>query len=526
MKKLVLMFAAVMTGVLCLPQLTGAQVPVPANTTETPITWGNTTDARNVNCDMIFHQYGSGQLRAIAYDDYNTNTSFIYLEDYAGGTITIPIPGATDIDIAMGDDLSNLGNDYIATVVYNLSGTPMIDAYTITGTGSGSLSVSASSSTVLPMVVGGLSYFPPHIDMYPDMSITVNGIPAMHEYGIVWTEYSAIGPDAYMTNGDNTTFGSFGTVYTVTSGGTGYWPDLACLRDISTNEPFAYVPYINSSSSIDLWEVNLNTTANSVIAPGLNAGMPVNKSVRIEAMNQYNPGPGFQKYAIAFAAFAGGGIMDMFSYNNLTGLTNLSAAGVGLSSGNNIHPAVSAGPGPVFSGGYGSDNYSICWYNDATPFYYSQAIDVFSGNVNGAYPNYYEVNQLPTPFIVLDAYYAPIAVSASSNLGKDELLTAWNNNNDIFYKYQGNILQYKPTSVPAVSASTYQLYPNPAASVITITGAHQASYTITDVTGRVVLNGSLTKDHNTVNIQGLTKGMYTATVKENGANKVLKFVKL
>lgn len=525
MKKIVLIFATVMTGALCLPQLSSAQVPVPASATETPITWGNTTDARNVNCDMIFHQTGSGQLRAIAYDDYRTNTSFIYLEDYTGATITIPIPGAIDIDIAMGDDMSNPGNDYIATVVYNASGTPMIDIYTITGTGSGSLSVSSSSSAALPVVSGGISYHPPHIDMYPDVSNTINGIPAMHQYAIVWTEYGASGPNAYLTSGDNASFGSFGTVYTITSGGTGYWPDVACLWDLPSGAAFAYVPYLNGSG-IDLWEVNLNTTSSGVLLTNLNGGMPVNKSVRIEAMNLYIPGAGFQKYEIAFGAYASGGFMDMFSFNDLTGSTNLSAAGTGLSGGNNIHPAVSAGPGQVFSGGYGSENHSVCWYNDATPFYYSQAIKANTGNVNGSSPNYYEVNQNPTPFIVLDAYYAPIAVSSSSNLGKDELLTAWNNNNDIFFKYQGNIQQYKSTNVPAVSTSAYKLYPNPAASAITITGVLKAGYTITDVTGRMVLRGSITKADNMINIEGLTKGMYIASVKENGTTKVLKFVKL
>jgi len=524
MKKLVLIFATALTAIWCQPYAAKAQVPVPASTPDNPVTSGSMTDSRNVNCDMVYHTNGWGQLRAIAYDDYNTNTSYLYLADYVGNTATIAIPGAVDIDVVLGDDLSNLGNDYIALVVYNSGTTPMIEKFTITGTGFGPLSATSGGPMPLPVVTGGASYHPPHIDMYPDPGMTINGIPALHQFAVTWGEYVPFtGFDAYLVSGDNSSM-SLGTPYTVATN-TGYWPDVACLWDYSTGSAFAYVAHI-TGTDIDLWEADLSTTGGTIIASGINAGMPINKSVRIEAMNQYDPGSGFQKYQLAYAAYAGSAVMDMISYNNLTGNTNLSAAGIGLSGGQNIHPAVSAGPGQIFSGGYGSENHSICWYNDATPFYYSQAIEAATGNVNGTYPDYYEVNQNPTPFIVLDAYYAPIAVSASSNLGKDELLTAWTNNFDIFYKYQGNILQYKPTSVQTVTTANYHLYPNPAASAITIEGANNASYTITDVTGRTLLRGNLANANSTISIESLAKGMYVASITENGKTKELKFVKL
>jgi len=523
MKKLVLIFATALTAVCSYPDAANAQVPVSAANADLPITSGNTTDARNVNCDMMLHAIGGGQLRAIVYDDYNTNTSYLHVEDYSGGVATVAIPNAIDIDVALGDDWSNPGNDFIAVVAYNSSTVPMIEGFSIVGTGTGSLTVSSTGASTLPLVTGGPSHMPPHVDMYPDPGNLINGLPSLHEFGITWVEYSG-GNDVYFTNADNGSIGGFGNVYTVTSGGNNNWPDVACLWDLSVNEPYAYVTYMNGSD-IDIWEVNIVNMANGVIAPGINAGMPTEKSVRIEAMGLYNPGGGFQKYQLAYAAYDSGPFLDMFSYNDLVGNFNLSAAGVGLNNGNNIHPAVSAGPGQVVGGGYGNENQSICWYNDATPFYYSQAIHTSTGFVNPVYPDYYEVNQNPMPFIVLDAYYAPIGVSTSSNWGNSDLLTAWVNDFDIYYKYQTDIQQYKPTNVKVVPAANYRLYPNPAATTISIDGMTRADYTITDITGRILLKGEVAKANNIINIESLSKGMYIASITENGQTKVLKFVK-
>jgi len=524
MKKLVLIFATSLTVIWCQPTAVRAQVPVPAVNADIPITTGNATDARNVNCDMLLHAIGGGQLRAIVYDDYSTSTSYLHLEDYSGGVTTVAIPNALDIDVALGDDWSNPGVDFIAVVVYNSSTVPMIEGFSITGTGTGTLTVTSTGSSPLPLVTGGPSYLPPHIDMYPDTGNPINGLPSLHEFGITWVEYSG-GSNVYFTNADNGSIGGFGNVYTITTSGNGYWPDVACVFNIATGSPEGLVTYIDGND-INLWEVDILSATNSVIVPALNSGMSFNKSVRIEAMGVYDPGAPFQKYQIAYAGYAGGPGMDMFSFNDLTGNFNLSAAGSGLSGGNNMHPAVSAGAGQYVGGGYGNENHSICWFNDGTPYFYSQAIETNSGNVNPSYPDYYEVNQDPAPSITLDEYYAPIAVSSSSNWGDYELLTAWVNNFDIFYKHQIDIQQYKPTNVKVVPAANYRLYPNPSSTTINIDGMTRADYTITDVTGRILLKGEVTKASNNIHIESLAKGIYIASVTENGKTRMMKFSKL
>jgi len=517
MKKHALIFTTALAGLLLLSHPVIAQVP--ASNPDIPITAGNATYARNVNCDMI--TTGGGLLRAIAYDDHNTYNSTVYLEDFTGASVTIAIANGVDIDVVLGDDMSNPGNDYIVTVVYNSFGNPILESYQITGVGSASLSASMIATFPLPLTTGPC-YNAPHLDMYPDPFNLINGIPSLHEFAVIWTEYQpGIGSDCFMINADNASLTPLAATYQVTSGGMGNWPDVACLWHYGTNEPFAYVAS-NTGGNIDLWEANLTTTANGVIVPALNAGVSVFKNVRIEAMNAYDPAAGIQKYEIAYAVYAGPGMTDMMSYNDLTFNTNLSTS-VPLPPGYNMHPAVSAGPGQMLGGGYGNENHSVCWYNESTPFYQSMAIQANTGNP--LYPFYFEVNQNPTWAMNANFYDAPIAVSTSSNAGQNELLTAWNRDNDIYFKYQGDITQYKPTNVKSVSAKTYRLYPNPASTAITVDGISQGTYTITDVTGRMLLQGNLVKAGSTINIETLVSGMYIATIIENGKTSVLKFVK-
>lgn len=527
MKNRLLSYATVaLAGLMFLSSTATAQVPVTASAPDIAITSGAATDTRSVNCDMLFniHISGlSGQLRAIAYDDYSTSNSYLDLTDYTGANVQVFIPGALDIDVALGDDMSNLGTDYIAMVVYNSGIAPMIERFLITGVGSGTLSATSLGASFLPWVTGGPSQQPPHIDMYPDPNILtpIINTPSLHEYAVTWTEFSG-GTDAYLTHADNSGF-AFTPPYTISMGNSGHWPDVACIWDMGAGQPFAYVPVINGND-INLWEVNLATGANGYIASGINAGVTT-QTVRIDAMSMY-PGPSQQKYQVAYAEYAAVGnvFRDMISYNDLTGNTNLSAAGAGLGSGDNIHPAVAGGMGTAWLNGYGNENHTVAWYNTGNPFYYAQAIEAANGNVNPAFPDFYEVNQTPAPGLTL-THFAPIAVSTSNNWSGNELLTAWTNNNDVYYKYQGDVTQYKPTSVRTLTSNAYKLYPNPASNMLHVESKGNAIYTLTDITGRTLLKGQLTSGSNTIAVDQLAKGMYVISVTENSTTTSLKFAK-
>lgn len=68
------------------------------------------------------------------------------------------------------------------------------------------------------------------------------------------------------------------------------------------------------------------------------------------------------------------------------------------------------------------------------------------------------------------------------------------------------------------------LYPNPAAELVTIDlGATlgNVSYTITDLTGRAVLNGNLNNTRTRLQVDGLNSGLYTVTLRSLGSVKTM-----
>jgi hypothetical protein len=68
------------------------------------------------------------------------------------------------------------------------------------------------------------------------------------------------------------------------------------------------------------------------------------------------------------------------------------------------------------------------------------------------------------------------------------------------------------------------LYPNPAAEVVTVDlGANlgAASYTVSDLTGRVVLIGNLNNTRTSIQVNGFPSGLYTVTLRSNASVKTM-----
>jgi hypothetical protein len=78
------------------------------------------------------------------------------------------------------------------------------------------------------------------------------------------------------------------------------------------------------------------------------------------------------------------------------------------------------------------------------------------------------------------------------------------------------------TGIDEASASgTLQVYPNPAADQLTVTGAvYGTPYCIADATGRIVLNGTIGSD--AVNISSLAAGLYAVILPDAGAVRFIK----
>jgi len=494
-----------------------AQTVVGATTPEIVLAAG--INAMNVNCDMMYRPNG-GHLRAVVYDDINTNMGFVNLQDYAGGNLTIPIPGGLYPDIVIGDDMGAPGINYRIGVVYGASITRFA-TYTITGVGTGTLGATPVSNIQVSIPGSNTSRYP-HIDLYPDLSSApIGNYRAYHQFAITWSEalVGSPGMDVFVTRGDLMSPTVLSPYISVTAGGTGMMSDVACLVDVSTGNAWAYMSYFKTTTNnVDIAALNL-TTGVLTITPSV--GGNIASLPRIEAMNYHNPATGYPRYQVAYTRTSSPTVV--WGYNNVLGNINLSTTLLG--SFNNRTTAVAAGPGPLITpGAYGSGNYTAGWYINGAQRFGTRSISSTTGNISGAFPNIYITNLNP---MTVTNFESPIAISTATNQG-DRLLTAWSANGRVWYKYNSNTASYKPTDVNTVAAAndgTYSLYPNPATSMVTIDGVKEATYTVMDMAGRTLLQGNLTAGNKTINIGSLANGMYITGITENGATTLMKFSK-
>ena len=77
------------------------------------------------------------------------------------------------------------------------------------------------------------------------------------------------------------------------------------------------------------------------------------------------------------------------------------------------------------------------------------------------------------------------------------------------------------TGLQELELNSVKYYPNPASAELSIeTTLMDAKYSIVDATGRLLLNGILTKGNNKLDVQGLQNGMYFVRIIDNNATGV------
>ena len=93
------------------------------------------------------------------------------------------------------------------------------------------------------------------------------------------------------------------------------------------------------------------------------------------------------------------------------------------------------------------------------------------------------------------------------------------------YKYNGTILGVDDLKIS--SNNFLKVYPNPAKNFLScefLVGENVYA-TILDVLGNVVLKEVYTDSHNTINVSGLSSGIYTLVAQTSKQSYVAKFVK-
>ncbi len=86
------------------------------------------------------------------------------------------------------------------------------------------------------------------------------------------------------------------------------------------------------------------------------------------------------------------------------------------------------------------------------------------------------------------------------------------------------------SSVNEIAPTNAQLFPNPASDLLTVKWStevsNELSYIVVSVDGRTVLNGSLTRDVNSIEVANLSPGFYLLQVRNaNGSMETKPFVK-
>lgn len=81
-----------------------------------------------------------------------------------------------------------------------------------------------------------------------------------------------------------------------------------------------------------------------------------------------------------------------------------------------------------------------------------------------------------------------------------------------------------PTGLESASSKSIQIYPNPASAVLTIAGLgeEEAHISVINALGETVLQMRL--QNNTLNVQGLTKGLYTMRIEQNARTTFKTFI--
>ncbi len=501
----------------------------------------NPCDDIVVNCDMVEVQ-GNGVIKAVAWSSGYTGNTTLYVEDYAGHSVTIPINGYVGPDVVLAASTSvrsyPSSSGYAVCLVYDkASGTDLyLDVYDLYDVGLPSFylqsetpgvlintaSTTSSSFSSQYTYTANPSY--PHIDMWSDAGTTFNGDPSLHQFVYTWSDGNNVMADvADISNPTISLFSPKGPKK-ITGG---MLPDVAAFTDVNSGDLRFILSYsVSGPSQIQVYEYSMGGVP--IPAPVVVDNTTDGYYPRIEALSQYDGRS--VKWQIATTVPMGGGPQAVYGYNDLLlGPTDFSTILAPLYSPYSAMGACVAG-----GLGFGGSSSNVGNTQYTTGFFPWQYNNVYARDVSVA------TGQLITPLAVYqvnnDSLKYPwdravnFALSNCSNTGKD-ILAAWYNGTNTVYKYSSaNAMVFRqiPNGVhtTAGAGQFISVMPNPATTLLQLEVPAQSQYTITDVAGRTLKRGNIKAGKSSVDIHDLSSGMYLLRLQqEPGATVTLRFNK-
>jgi hypothetical protein len=473
--------------------------PFPSSVTDNYL--ASLSNLTTLNCDMVeCPNYGNTTLKAIVWEDQ-------LIVIYGTTPYSVSLPTASNFpDVVIGDDVNNLGNNYIIAVTYGAGGSSGIKLATYLFD-IGALTLTPITTTSpLGVGIGAVKYS--HIDLFPDPNMLVGGLPALHKFALVY--HGASSAVIYTGEIDN-----IATSISTFSISNAIYADVAAITDMVNGRDVAAVSYINSSTGNGVVE-EFDVTG-GISSLGTYAFSPTLLS-RIEGMGIYM-NPSDAKWFVT--GYSGGSV---YGRTDITSTTNLTSS---LGAGPNLRNAVVAA-GIGTSGNtnlIGNFQYSVGWQEPGVD-YFAQAADVTTGNLFST-TDYYNV-----PFNAVTSSMAngtnSIALSSSSNSGFG-ILSAWFDGSDIYYKETSNTgtpqtFGFKTNTINKIDIKNgFSIYPNPATDYLKINAPTDYEYTITDVTGKQYIHVKSTGKP--ADIKKLPAGMYIINISNNIDKRTIKFVK-
>ena len=152
---------------------------------------------------------------------------------------------------------------------------------------------------------------------------------------------------------------------------------------------------------------------------------------------------------------------------------------------------------------------------------YIQKYDNIDGNLGGTF------NQVSTNmFSVFEPYQASFDIADLNGDGMDEVITGC---------YAGGLSIYSKNLPVGIAENIHSekditVYPNPAKDYIVFelnkNNSHNGKFQLSDISGKVIMEGPFQNYINTISLQGLNNGIYILQITESNhfsSHKVVKF---
>jgi len=142
---------------------------------------------------------------------------------------------------------------------------------------------------------------------------------------------------------------------------------------------------------------------------------------------------------------------------------------------------------------------------------------IYSGFVNG--DDISDIDKLPV---------ASSSGKSGSVKGVYEITVSGGEDNNYSFVYiSGSLTIVSAESVDNLKSLSLSVYPNPFADKVTISSEYsgEGSYQLTDLTGKVVVQGAIVTENSVLSLSHIRKGVYLLQVKLGETSKTIRLVK-